>query len=111
VLAQFVAARRCAAVLPHDRVGDGLERVAIPDQRGLALVRDADRSAVAGADSGAVERGTRGDQGCLPDLAWIMLDPTGSGEVLLELAITAPCDVSVVGDDERGDPGGACVDR
>ena len=38
-------------VLPHERVVDGLARVPVPDDRRLALVRDADRGEVARRDA------------------------------------------------------------
>ena len=44
------AARRGAAVLPDDRVGVRLARRAVPGDDGLALVGDADRRDVLGAD-------------------------------------------------------------
>ena len=44
-----------AAILPDDRVVDGLTGLAVPDDRGLALVGDADRSNVGGARSQLVE--------------------------------------------------------
>src|SRR5688500_15787293 len=37
-----VAKRSRAPVLPHDRIGDWLARLSIPDHRSLALVGDAD---------------------------------------------------------------------
>ena len=111
MLTELVAARRRAAVLPDDRVRDRFQRRAVPDDRRLSLVRDADRGTVARTHPGRVERRARGDQSGLPDLVRVVLDPAGPGEMLLELAIPAAFDLRAVGDDERFNAGGACVDR
>ena len=48
VFPQRIANVRCAAILPNDGIGDGLAGSAIPNERRLALVCDADGSDVAG---------------------------------------------------------------
>ena len=87
---QFVAAAGRAPVLPDDGVGHRLPRGAVPQQRGLALVGDADGRDVAGHGLAAA-RLLQGFQrhGVLrgPDLAGIVFDPARTREDLGELAL------------------------
>ena len=77
---------RRAAALPDDGVVDGLARRAIPKNRRLALVRDADRR-----DRAAKARFAQGLRGngalALPDLVRVVLDPAGLRKVLGEFAL------------------------
>ena len=56
VLLQRVAHGRGAPALPDNREVDGLARRPVPDERGLALVGDADRGDVLAADPGGLQR-------------------------------------------------------
>ena len=66
-----------AAILPDDRIVDRLAGLAVPDDRGFALVGDADRRDILGRDAGARHRGARGRDRRGPDPLRIMLDPAG----------------------------------
>ena len=76
--AQVLADRGGAAALPDDGVVDRRARRAIPDERGLALVRDADRGDVARRDAGCPRgRCARGVELRRPDRLRVMRDPAG----------------------------------
>ena len=85
--AQLGAERAGAAVLPDDRPPERLAGRPVPDQRGLALVGDADRRDRAGSeprplDRGAADRGGRG-----PEVGGVVLDPARLREMLRELLL------------------------
>ena len=75
-----------AAVLPDDRVVDGLA-VLVPDDRCLALVGDADRGDVVEVGAGVLQRCAGSLELGFPDLVGVVLDPSGVRVVLLELAL------------------------
>src|SRR5664279_1025854 len=120
--AQRVAHRRGAAVLPDDRVRKGTPRRAFPEQRRLALVRDADGRDVAAGDARHRQRLVHGVRLRRPDLRRIVLDPAGLGidlpELLLGHAGHGPAAVEderaragrtlVEGEDERHGRDGSC---
>jgi hypothetical protein len=97
------------AVLPDDRAPRRAERLAVPEQDRLPLVGDPDRLELAGVDLGQGLAGRL--EGGLPDLLRGVLDPARLGEVLPELLVAPGRDGTVPGDDDRGDAGGAGVDR
>src|SRR5207237_6766750 len=68
-----------AGVLPHDRVHHRLARVAVPDDRGLALVGDAQTGDVARAGSRLRQRVVEHLLTALPDLLGVVLDPARLG--------------------------------
>jgi hypothetical protein len=76
VPSELITGRRGPPVLPDDGVAHGLAAVAVPEDRSLSLVRDADGGHVARAEPGEGER-LRGHSalGC-PDLVRILLHPT-----------------------------------
>ena len=71
-----------APVLPDDRAVDGPAGRALPDDRGLALVGDADGGDLAWAETRALERLARGRERVAPDLLGVVLHPAVGGEVL-----------------------------
>ena len=109
--AQLLAARGGAAVLPDDRVVQRLAGRRVPDADRLALVGDPDRGQLAGAHAGVVERLARDGLRDRPDLARVVLDPAGPGEVLGELALGAPDRLGTLVEHEAGGAGRALVDR
>ena len=110
-LAQLVAARRGAAVLPDQRPVQRLARCRVPGDDRLALVGDPDRVELGALDAGVGERLARDPPRHLPDLARVVLDPARPREVLLELRVGAPGDPPLRVEDEAGGPGGPLVDR
>jgi hypothetical protein len=76
-----------APVLPDDRRGDGSAGPAIPHDRGLALIGDADGREVSGTQPRLCER--REDRGGLrfPDFLGIMLHPPGPRIMLPDLPL------------------------
>ena len=66
VLGELVDDHVGPRVLPDDRVVDGLAGVLVPDDRGLALVGDADGGEVRGGDAGLVERAADHFLACAP---------------------------------------------
>ena len=107
---QLGAALGGAAVLPDDRVVHGLAGLAVPQDRGLALVRDADRrdrrrrrfpsapGRARRAPSVQMSSGSCSTQpGLRIDLAKLLVAAAAHGELLVE--------------DEHGGAGGALIDR
>jgi hypothetical protein len=87
-----------------------LASVAIPYDRGLALIGDADRGHVAGSRAGLGQslkcnRDLRGR-----DLLGIVLDPTRSGKYLFELALGNGANISLVIEQESAGTGSALVE-
>ena len=111
LLAELVAARRRAAVLPDEGVVDGLAGPRVPGDDGLALVRDPDPIQVGALHAGVGERLRRDLAGHLPDLGRVVLDPAGPREVLLELAVGAAARPALAVEDEAGRAGRPLVDR
>ena len=72
---ELVADGRRAAALPNDRIIDGLARVLVPDDRRLALVRDADASDVRRRQAALFKRLAHGKHLALKDDHRIMLYP------------------------------------
>src|SRR5690606_35110255 len=99
------------AVLPHD--GAVLLRTApaVPEQRGLALVGDANGRDFFADHPRLAHRLTHRAAHALPDLLGVVLDPTGFGEVLGELTVGPPQGGPVQIHHQRGGAGGALVDR
>ena len=92
---QAIADVRRAPILPDDGVGDGLAGLAIPHDRGLALVGDADRGDVARTHARAGQH-LHGDAGLRrPDLQRVVLDPAWLRKDLSELALRDSLDPAV----------------
>ncbi len=106
--AQRVAPVGGAAVLPDERAVERRARVAVPHHGRLTLVRDADRG-----DRFAADRGDDVAQGLghgEPDLGRVVLDPSGSREVLGELAVRERTGPAVPVDRDRTHAGCPRVD-
>ena len=108
--AELPGQRGGAGVLPDDRVVHGFARGAVPQERGLALVGDAERAELVGAQSGLGERS--GDHGLHlgPDLGGVVLHPPRLGEDLTVLTLVDCDDRAVLVEDDAAAGGGALVD-
>ena len=84
---QLIAESGGPAILPDDRVVDGLAGGAIPNQRRLALVGDADGLHVGRADSRPRQHLDSGAALRRPDLDGVMFHPAGLGKNLGELLL------------------------
>ena len=86
---QAVAHAGGAPVLPHNGVGHRFAGHAVPQQRGLALVGDADRGHLRGLDAALRQRLARAGELAVPDVERVVLDPARLGEVLGEFTLAA----------------------
>src|SRR5699024_6684235 len=75
---QAVHDRLRSGVLPHDRVVHRFTSVLVPDDRGLALIRDTDGSNVVAGDVRLAQRFADHLTGVGPDLLRVVLDPPGA---------------------------------
>src|SRR5581483_12156499 len=82
---QLVAEGRGAPALPDDGIADRAAGGALPQERRLALVGDADRRNVAGGRAGGLERALRGIELRRPDRLRVVRDPAGPRVDLREL--------------------------
>ena len=95
ILAKAFAKISGAAILPNDRVVNGLSCVAIPEDRGLALIGNADRGDIAGLGSDLCkcvecDRDLRRN-----DLLGIVLDPARLGKDLIKFPLRNGANISV----------------
>ncbi len=109
--AQFVAERGRPGVLPDDRVVHGFAGGAVPEQRRLALVGDAQGAELVGAQSGLGERARHHGLHLGPDLGGVVLHPAGPGEDLAVLALVDGDDRAVTVEDDATARCRALVDR
>ena len=65
-----------------------LEGLAVPQDQGLPLIGDPDRTHVARVDARSVERELRAGLDGGPDLVWVVLHPTRTRVVLRDLAVS-----------------------
>ncbi len=86
---------RGAAILPDDGAMHGLAGGAVPHDRGLALVGDADGGDVARGDIGFAQRLAAGGDGGGPDVLRLMLDPAGGRKMLREFLLRGRGDGNV----------------
>ena len=107
---EAIAEIRRAAVLPDDRVVDGLAGFAIPHDGRLALVGDADRGDVSRPKMRAPERLGRHRDLRRPDLAGVVLHPARLREDLLKLALADGDDGRLVIEDDRARACGALIE-
>ncbi len=84
---QLIAVGAGAAALPDDGMVNGLPRVPVPHDGGLALVGDADRRDVRCAGTYLIHGGKRHAQLGGPDLVGIVLHPAGFREILSKLLL------------------------
>lgn len=110
VAAELTAEGVGAGVLPDDGVVDGLTRVLVPEQRGLALVGDADGLDVLAGDAGLLDGPGDDLLDVRPDLGGVVLDPARLREDLLVLLLVDGDDASVAVEDDAAAGGGALVD-
>ena len=100
-----------APILPNDGPVNGLARAAIPKQRRLALIRNADRPDFGWLHCGRLECARNGAEHALPDFLRLVLDPARLGKVLRELAVLSAERGAVERHDQRRGSGGALIDR
>src|SRR5262249_50250106 len=99
--AELVATRGRAPALPDDRRMNGTAGVSLPDERCLALVRDAERGDFGRGGSGRGDRVAGGPELALPDLGRIVSDPAGLRIDLAEIARAARHDPARAIEQER----------
>ncbi len=99
-----------AAVLPHDRVAEGLSALAVPHDGGLALVRDSHRGHVTRPQLSAAQDLDRGRHLARPDLLRVVLDGPGRGEDLPELALGGLHDAALLVEEDRARARGSLVE-
>ena len=99
-----------AAILPHDGIVDRLAAGAVPYQRRLALVGDADRRDVARRKAGLGDGLAAGREHGAPEVLRIMLDPAGLREVLREFLLGDGRDRAIGAEHDGAGGGRALVD-
>ena len=99
-----------APVLPDDGAVDRPPRPAIPDQRRLALVGDADAGDVGCAQAALGDGLARRREHAVPDILGLMLDPARGREMLRKLALGAGHDAKRRIEQDRPRGGRALVD-
>ncbi len=97
-------------VLPDECVAERFAGTPIPQKRGLALVRDADRGEVARAQSLRGERLLHDALGVAPDLERIVFDEAGRRVDLSMLALRHGGDAAAPVEDDEARAGRALVD-
>src|SRR6185436_11878207 len=107
-IGERLTAWRGAAILPHDRSMHGPSGRALPDDYGLALIRETDRD---GCRSRRRNRVPRRAANTLENLERVVLDPARAREVLRNLSIAATGDAAVFTDREARRARCAFVDR
>jgi hypothetical protein len=108
--AQLLAQGRGAGVLPHDGVVHGFAGGAVPKDRRLPLVGDAERADLVGAQSGLGDRPGDHRLHLGPDLGGVVLHPARLGEDLAVFALVDGDDGAVLVEDDAAAGGGALVD-
>src|SRR5690606_26293432 len=86
-ISEAITVARRSSVLPHDGIVDGFARSAIPDERRLTLIGDADARYVVYRHARPRNRLRRYGGLRRPDLARIMFHPAGPREDLLKLEL------------------------
>ena len=109
-LSQSVTSGRGASVLPYDGIGDREPRGALPEKRGLALLRDPDGDVRAG-QARFGERRARDVPLGTPDLEGVVLDPAGMWEDLAEFLLVGGEDASVSPENDGPRAGRSLVQR
>src|SRR5690606_19574332 len=99
-----------AAVLPDDRAVDRTAGLAVPDERGLALVRDADAGELARLDPRRQQRMANRLERGVPEVLGLVLDPARVREMLLELLLADADRAEALVEDDGAGAGGALVD-
>jgi len=110
-LLQFLDAVRRSAVLPHECVVDRSPRLAVPDDRRLALVRDPDRVELVRLQPRIGEPVKDDLLGVLPDLDGVVLDPARVGVDLFVLFVRVRDDLPAVVEHHKASSGRPLVYR
>src|SRR5262249_30092188 len=105
---ELATARLGAPVLPHDGSVHRTPSRPLPDDDGLALVRDADRHR---RGAGLRDRVARRVSHALEDFHGVVLDPPRAREVLWNFPVPTSRHASVVTDHQARDARRALVDR
>src|SRR5262249_1827379 len=100
-----------AAILPDDRVVNGVAGRAIPDDRRFTLIGDAERRDVGGTHTGARERFGGDADLRRPDFVRVVLDPSGLRKQLCEFLLRHRHDFAVPIEDDGTRAGGALIER
>ena len=108
--AQAVAGVGGAPVLPDDGMRQRLAGAAVPQQRGFALVRDADGRYLRGLDGCLAQGLACAGELAVPDVEGVVLDPAGLGEMLGIFALAAGDRQSRMVEQDRARTGGALVE-
>src|SRR5581483_2450564 len=98
------------AILPDDGAMNGLAGGAIPHQRRLALVGDADRGDVLCREARLLQRLAADRNRRIPDVLRVVLHPTGSRKMLRKLGLRDGCDRKVGAKHHRARRRGALID-
>src|SRR5690349_3148105 len=100
-LTQALALVSGPAVLPDDRGRYGFECLAVPQDKRLSLIGDADRRHIRLAGPGRAERRLRARLHSRPDLVRVVLDPSRPRIVLRDLGVTLAPHLAVEPDGDR----------
>src|SRR5690606_22283878 len=99
-----------AAVLPDDGAMDRAAGLAVPDERGLARVGDADAGELARVDPRRQQGVANGLERGAPEVLRLVLDPARIREMLLELLLADADRTKAVVEHDGAGAGGALVD-
>ena len=97
----LLAEIRRAAALPDDRIIHRTPRCALPDDRRLALVGDADRLHIVGMDALQRQQLLQHAKGRRPQLHRILFDPARLRIILTDLLLPHPSDALAVVESDR----------
>ena len=106
-----IAVFACAAALPYDGMADRLAGVAVPDDRCLALVCNANGGNILRRGADLVHGRQRHAQLGGPDLVGIMLHPARLGEVLGKLLLRHAAHLASGVEKDAPVGGRACIQR
>ncbi len=99
-----------AAVLPDDGAVHRLSGRAVPHDRGLALVGDADRGDIFGGKTRLLQRLAADRNGRGPDILRLMLDPARRRKMLRKFLLRRGCDGNVAAEHDGARGCGALID-
>ena len=108
-VAQALAEIGGAAILPDNRIVNGLSGVAVPQERGLALIGNADARYVFGAGTCFLKSFTSDSDLRRNNVLGIVLNPSGLGKDLLELALGNGADGTSLIEQQGARAGGALI--
>jgi hypothetical protein len=111
VMAQLLAGIGGAPVLPDDGRGHRLAAATIPHQRGFTLVRDADAERCMTPLFESVDHLAQADEGALPDVFGVVLDPAITRKMLGEFALRECDGIACQIERDTARTGGALVER